>query len=520
MGARGLLARLAGLPRAGWPAHEPAATVSLRRAVPRLSPGSPDRARAMYRGHCDLGGMTVTCPPLDLFATHLPPQAAAALHGLVWLRDFATEPRALTSVMARRLLAAWAETARSPDPAVEATALLNLTLDGPLLFAAATDDKLARLVASQAQRILGQRRHDVGLDLWQGVALAHAVTVFSGLDTLRDAMEARLSRGLAGFILPDGAPLSRQPAHLMELLSLLLPLRQAMFEARLPVPAALHGALERMLPMLRLLCHGDGGLALFQGAAPMAAEVAALLALDSTQGKPLGLAAHAGFARLAQGQALLVADTATGGPHHSALAIEFSDGPHRILSNCGSPRWGNADWHRAACSSLAHNTLSPGDDEVQASSSAAATLEHARAGSLLTMTAHHAQGVSHQRECFLSGNGQHLRVSDSLSQVPEGVTLRLHLHPTVKAQSFHQGEKFLLILPSRAVWEMEAAEVEMRLEDSVFMAGSEGPRRSQQIVLRPRASAGPVTIRWALRKQGKPARARSESQPELVTASD
>ena len=512
MTTRGFLSGLT-RPLLGWrnADSDKAPTLRLRLPLTRLFPGDPERARAMYRGHFHLAETSFDAAPPSLFATPLPAAATAALLGLEWLRDFAAEPRALTSVMARRLLVLWDGAARPADALVEAKALLNLVVDGPPLFASAgqaTMAELGGLVSHQLNRVLRQRRNGDGIQLWQGMALTHAIAVFDGLDHLRESASDLLARGLSAFILPDGGPASRQPRHLLDLLALLLPLRQAMFDARLQVPAPLHGALERMLPMLRLLCHGDGGLALFHGAGLETETVAKLLALDSTGGRPVTIAPHAGFARISHGASVLIADTAAGGPHHSALAVEFSDGAQRILSNCGSPLWGKQAWRRAATSSLAHNTLSM---DAAPLACAAPTLENARAGSLITMAARHAGGLNHSRECFLAGSGHDLRVCDTLTGPDQAVTLRLHLHPAVKASSFHRGEALILMLPGRTVWEFEARGANLRLDESVSMSEAQGPRRSQQIILSARATPEGTTLRWALRKRLKPARAKTEA---------
>jgi hypothetical protein len=42
---------------------------------------------------------------------------------------------------------------------------------------------------------------------------------------------------------------------------------------------------------------------------------------------------------------------------NSPLAVEFSDGPHRIFSNCGMPRSASPAWQKAARDIAAHNTM-------------------------------------------------------------------------------------------------------------------------------------------------------------------
>ncbi|MGL1143212.1 heparinase II/III domain-containing protein, partial [Vibrio parahaemolyticus] len=54
----------------------------------------------------------------------------------------------------------------------------------------------------------------------------------------------------------------------------------------------------------------------------------------------------------------------------------------------------------------------------------------------------------------------------------------------------------MLVLPNRDVWTFEAVNDKVDLEDSVFLAGSDGPRRTAQIVIRQNRKDSP-TIRWS-----------------------
>jgi uncharacterized heparinase superfamily protein len=54
----------------------------------------------------------------------------------------------------------------------------------------------------------------------------------------------------------------------------------------------------------------------------------------------------------------------------------------------------------------------------------------------------------------------------------------------------------MLVLPNREVWTFEALDDKVELEDSVFLAGNDGPRRTTQLVIRQDARhAG--SIRWS-----------------------
>ena len=74
--------------------------------------------------------------------------------------------------------------------------------------------------------------------------------------------------------------------------------------------------------------------------------------------------------------------------------------------------------------------------------------------------------------------------------------LRFHLHPSVKASRLSDARGVMLVLPNRDVWTFEALDDKVELEDSVFLAGNDGPRRTAQIVIR-QDSRHASSIRWS-----------------------
>ena len=111
-------------------------------------------------------------------------------------------------------------------------------------------------------------------------------------------------------ILADGGHVSRNAEVLCNLLALLMPLRDSLQAAYLEVPEPINAAIERMLPMLRLMQHGDGRLAVFQGVSrTCAGAIKAILERDKIGGRPVSHASQSGFARLAHGHTTLVMDT-------------------------------------------------------------------------------------------------------------------------------------------------------------------------------------------------------------------
>ena len=77
----------------------------------------------------------------------------------------------------------------------------------------------------------------------------------------------------------------------------------------------------------------------------------------------------------------------------------------------------------------------------------------------------------------------------------------------------------MLVLPNRDVWTFEALDDRVELEDSVFLAGSDGPRRTTQVVIKERARQAP-RVRWSIaRSAGSPTvtstRRNTRREPEL-----
>ena len=57
----------------------------------------------------------------------------------------------------------------------------------------------------------------------------------------------------------------------------------------------------------------------------------------------------------------------------------------------------------------------------------------------------------------------------------------------------------MLMTPNKEVWLFTAQEYEVVIEDSVYLAGSDGPRRTAQIVIHGQAGAAPRVL-WAFQQ--------------------
>ena len=136
-------------------------------------------------------------------------------------------------------------------------------------------------------------------------------------------------------------------------------------------------------------------------------------------------------------------------------------------------------------------------------------------------------GVVHRRILMAAQDGSRLDGEDTLSTGPgrrikghdSDYALRFHLHPSVKASHLSDARGVMLVLPSREVWIFEAMDDRVELEDSVFLAGNDGPRRTAQIVIRQEARQA-SSIRWSFARSGNSAaattaRRNTRQEPEL-----
>ena len=256
-----------------------------------------------------------------------------------------------------------------------------------------------------------------------------------------------------------------------------------------------------------MLCHGDGGLAVFHGVERTHSAMAqAVLEHDTVQGQPLSLAAQSRYCRITHGEALIIADCGPPSICDSALAIEFSHGAQRIVGSCGVPVNASPEWLAAARSAAAHSTLQL-EDSAHRGEIGADFIESPE-GTLVK--ACNASGtLTHTRELFLGSDGSDFRGEDRIEPHAEdgaaaNFALRFHLHPSVKASANRKGAAIILLLPNKDAWQFSARGGVLALEDSIYLAGS-GPRHSRQIVIRGNTAAV-GQIKWAFRKVERPAR--------------
>lgn len=515
-------------------------------------PGEPGLAAAFYRGQFDLAGCRFEIGAHNPFAVTPPsPHWLEELVGFDWLRHLAADGGVIAAAQSRACVADWIEVhgrwhdvAWRPDlVAHRITAWLG---NADVIVHGADQTFFDSFITSLGRQLRYLLSTADTIDRPAARLAARTAVVQAGLcldDCERMLPRAcdQLERELAAQILPDGGHADRNPQTLVDLLPGLISLRDSFGQRDLEPPRELICAIDRMLPMLRLFLHGDGGLALFNGArSTCTADVAAILATDATRGRPLAQARHCGYQRVVHGGVTLIADAGPPPPaglaaraHAGCLSFELSHDRHRIVVNCGDTTHDNGDWIAVARTTAAHSTATINDCPSGRIRSgwlarrlfAGAVLDGPRAVAVdrqdgpagtIVEAGHDGYrrrfGLIHSRRLYLSEDGRDLRGEDAFERCRDRFrlgavsarryTLRFHLHPGVRATASKDGDSILLLLPNHVGWRFTAAGGAIGLEESVYLGEGGPPRRSQQIVV-----VGAVTdkavVKWALKKAAR-----------------
>ena len=487
------------------------------------------------------------------------------LLGFGWLRHLRAADSSITRANARALVGEWIalqgafDTLEGWRPDIVARRIISWLCQAPLVLHDA-DMKFYRRFLRNLTRQVRYLHRTVnatrdGLPRIQAVvALTYAALCMQGQARLLKGVTRKLSDELGRQVLPDGGHASRNPGALIELLLDLLPLRQAFAARNVPPPAALNNAIDRMMPMLRFFRHGDGNFALFNGMGPTRTElVSTVHAYDDARGNPVANAPHSGYQRVQAGDALLIVDAGPPPPlamsaeaHAGCLSFELSARNHRIVVNCGLPAVSRSTWRHVARATAAHSTVTFNDTSscrFMTSESLKSLLgvpilsgpadvqvaRQERDGGVMLRLLHDGYldrfGVVHHRSFRLSADGKRLDGEDVFAGAHgealstrrgDAFAVRFHLHPTLKASRHSDGHGAMLVLPNKEVWTFDAYEEKVELEESVYLAGPDGPRRAVQIVIHGRARDVP-RVQWtfAHRDAQEPARRALREEPEL-----
>lgn len=508
--------------------------------------GDMDRGLAMLEGRIRWRGETQAIEECDFTTVNWSRGFADYMHSFAWLRDLtAVKDRAVTAPIAEQLMRAWlaAFAENVTDAAwrgdLAGKRILFWAAHAPLILSS-TDlvyrsnvlNTLAR-TARHLDRVADRTPIGVArVQAWAGVIAAGML--MPGGDPRRNFGESGLLKALAGAFTYDGGSVCRSPNALADGIMALSMLAKAYEARRIQPPPLVGDVLAKSVPALQGVTMGDGGLSSWQGGLPLSkAEMDAIILGSGIRARPLRQARDWGYQRVSAGDTVLVIDAApppvsrlveTGCA--STLAIEMSDGPRRLIVNCGGARAGGPGMTPALVQGLrttaAHSTLTLADSNstsIHADGSLGKGVEEveldrqeAEIGSRIEASHDgyaRRYGFVHKRSMSVGPDGREVRGDDVLLPVRTrrkshgaNFAVRFHLGPDVEVSPTADGNGALLRISEGPLWQFRAHGGALSIDDSLWVDGDGRIRATQQLVISGEAPAGGASVSWAFRRAG------------------
>ncbi|HEX8261279.1 MAG TPA: heparinase II/III family protein, partial [Allosphingosinicella sp.] len=497
-------------------------------AVPK-DPVAGDKAagEAILHGKFVRRGEAFAIESLDFDDPSLPADVCDYIHSFEWLRDLAAAAtRERASKLAEKVVHKWlgshAETIAEPAWRADlwGRRMLFWTAYAPYILSSRDSAYRAVLLntLSRGARHLDKAAEKARPGLpritaWAGV-IAAALVVQGGPARLGRG-ESGLLRALAASLHDDGGLVSRSPEEQLMLVELLAQLRAVYYAGERDMPEAVAEGLSGAVGALLGATLGDEALSSWQGG-NMASRrrIAAAIEGSGVRVRPLRQPRGWGYQRLEAKSTVALFDAAPPPPTRafaggcaSTLAFELSEGPNRLVVNCGGPGRAAgalpAELVHALRSSAAHSTLTLGDRNSTAvhddgslgkGVSQVELVRDETAGIVMVEASHDGYvrrfGLVHQRQLTLAADGRELRGQDLLTlqgrrRRPDPIpySVRFHLHPDVEAATTADGQGALLRVRGRTVWQFRCRGGRLAIEDSLWIDGNCALRETSQLVV-------------------------------------
>ncbi len=509
-------------------------------------PGDLRAGIAIRAGHFLHRGLKLPLTDLDFAALTVPPPFADYLHSFAWLRDLSTtgtraDGAPIAEMVVRKWLATHGEAVSEPAWRADNAAwrILFWAAHAPiilsssdLVYRSAVLNHVAR-AARHLDRVADKTRPGIGqLVAWVGIVAASLL--MPGGEPRQIFGEAGLRKVLETSFYADGGNISRSPQAQLDAIMALSMLVRIFDMRKMDVPPYLQEVLARAVPALLGLTHSDGSMASWQGSgATSAAQVQAIVTASTVRTRPLKQARDWGYQRLVAKKVVVLADAApppiarvTEAGCASTLAIEMSDGDHRIIVNCGGAALTGAtipaELARGLRTTAAHSTLVLGDTNSTAIlpngslGKGVTEVELDRhetpQGSRLEMSHDgyvRRHGLIHRRLVILSPNGRELRGEDLLLPAPRSrrkretnFTMRFHLGRAISASLTADNLGALLRIDGGPLWQFRTSEGKLEIEESLWVDGDGRPHPTEQLVITGTSPAGGASIGWIFKHIG------------------
>lgn len=517
-------------------------------------PGDIQVGERLMAGRLVHAGQTVMTRDIDFAA---PGHAAGWrdwANGWQWLRDLAAvaPDRKAAAAVAEPLVARWLAAHENYEPQawradVTGRRLMMAFGHAPLILS--SSDQVYRSAVLSAIATWARHLDRAAFRLPDGMARAHALAGLFAAGLLIPGGDARASAALQGLerllpalVLPDGGIATRAPVDGLELAELLVFAASASVAIDARPPLLFAETLARLVPSLRGLALGDGLIGAWHGGAAIARDSLARLSQRAATGAALVRGGRwSGYHRLSAGRTMVVVDAGppplarvAAGGHASTLAFEFSDGPDRLVTNCGGTRGLATPLAPPLAVGLrttaAHSTLIIADTNSTRIRDAAngdgalglgveeviAQVRESEQGQWLEAS-HDGYakrfGVLVRRRLFLAADGQDLRGEDSIEPAAKGAlarrsdrdfALRFHLGPGVAATPTADGAGALLKLPQGGkAWAFKIRGAQVAIEPSLWVDPAGTLHKTQQLVASGRTAKASASLAWSFKRTGK-----------------
>lgn len=407
-------------------------------------------------------------------------------------------------------------------PALTATRLVNWLIAYGFAYETAPEDFIDRFhlcIFKHYHHILNcLDSNAIILDEFDRFACLWAIIIVQcHCDDLRDDMAFQshcyLMKGvLEDIVLPDGGIIDRNPCNKIEIAKSLIQLRQSMQQGGMAAPLWLSKQLESLVKTMTVMTHMDKDFPHFHGATmPNKNIIETIIKLSATRHRRSDvMMPDYGYTAMRKGRTSIIIDHGRGdkSSHISPLSFEIGFATNRMIVNCGTYDK-DPKWREAMAGMAAHNTLMIEDSEPKASAiKPKATLDHMNGASLFSGT-HDAYaanyGLTHTRRIYLDSDGEDIRGEDVLVRGmalrPLPVTIRFHLHPSVKASMIEGKTSVLMKLPTGAGWMFHAGAGHLTLDESVHCADGFQLRKTSQIVMHVQMDDLSAQFKWGLKRQ-------------------
>lgn len=502
--------------------------------------GEIPQGRALMEGMISFRGEDRAIEMINLARPDFSRGFADHLHSFAWLRDLSSvTTRAHGAPVAETIMRLWlaAHGEKVSEPAWRADLIgrriLFWVAHAPLILSS-TDLVYRSAVLHALAR--GARHLDRAADraqiggpriaAWCGVVAAGLM--IPGGDPRRAFGEAGLQRAITASITSDGGSVGRSPVGQLDIIMLLAMLRETYAARRIEAPAFVDTVLTKLVAALLGVCHGDRGLSSWQGGAPVDGErIGQVIEATGVRTRALKQAREWGYQRLAAQGTVLIIDAApppvarlAEGACASTLAFELSDGPQRIVVNCGGARMAHAAVPAALTEGLrttaAHSTLVVSDSNSTAILSDGALgrgvseveLSRQETDTASRIEASHdgyarRYGFLHRRHLALSPDGRDVRGEDSLiptdkrrRKADTPFAIRFHLSPYVEASPTADGMAAIIRTQSGALWQFRCRGGALAIEDSIWIDADGRPVPSEQLVVTGQSPPGGTNVSW------------------------